>query len=293
MIDYLCENSSNVYGTDIDLGWILRISTLDTKAAQPIDWHLHSALEIVCCAKGKVDYEFESAPSVTLKRGEFIVIPPRLRHRLVHGLDRPSSRFSIFLTPRAQAERLGSLFTPAEYSALIRRLRERQLTPLSAPPVAIPLVTSMPAEITAGLSTDGIRRFQFKARVLAVIAAFADGTNMPTGKDETAIIDEAAAYLRQNLRHRISMDDLVKRIGYGRSRFYELFKSRTGFSPLEWLTRQRVEQARSFLERGSTPAVAMRESGFNDRDFFRCVFRRLVGVSPAEYARTFHQTLLT
>ena len=285
MTDYRAINSFNLSGADLGLNWIPRISTMVMKNAQPIDWHQHSALEIVCCAKGRVDYEFASGRQAKLRRGEFIVIPPRLRHRLIYGLDRPSTRFSIFLSARANAADLQPLLTPAAYRSLVRTLREKSLTPLCAARELLPLVLSLPDEIIAGTTKDPANGFRLKANLLAVIASVVHGTDIVADRDETAIIDEAIAYLRQNLNRRASIDKLIRHIGYGRSRFYELFRSRTGFSPLEWLTRLRVEHARDLLDHHATPTVAMCESGFHDVDFFRTVFRRLVGVTPAEYFR--------
>ena len=59
-----------------------------------------------------------------------------------------------------------------------------------------------------------------------------------------------------------------------------------GVTPIAYLNRYRVRQAKALLEAGdkSITQVAM-EVGFSDSHYFARVFRREVGVSPSSYQR--------
>ncbi|HUJ74577.1 MAG TPA: helix-turn-helix transcriptional regulator, partial [bacterium] len=68
--------------------------------------------------------------------------------------------------------------------------------------------------------------------------------------------------------------------------FIRRFKAATGNTPIEYIQRVRVESAKHALESGSDPVdqVASR-IGYEDVGAFRAVFKRVTGVSPAEYRR--------
>jgi len=70
--------------------------------------------------------------------------------------------------------------------------------------------------------------------------------------------------------------------------FARRFLAEAGTTPLRWLTRQRVLHARRLLEDTdlSVDAVAER-CGFGSATLLRHHFRKVVGVAPADYRRTF------
>ena len=66
------------------------------------------------------------------------------------------------------------------------------------------------------------------------------------------------------------------------------FRSATGMSPADWLTRMRVDRARQLLE---TTALSIdriaTQTGFGTATTLRHHFRRKLGVSPNDYRRRF------
>jgi len=73
--------------------------------------------------------------------------------------------------------------------------------------------------------------------------------------------------------------------------FARRFVAETGTTPLKWVTTQRVLRARTLLEqtRMGIEQIAA-ESGFGTAALLRHHFRRVVGVSPQDYRRTFRTT---
>jgi len=64
------------------------------------------------------------------------------------------------------------------------------------------------------------------------------------------------------------------------------FRKESGITPMDYLRRYRIRQARALLEAGdkSITEVAL-EVGFSGSNYFARVFRREVGVSPSAYRR--------
>lgn len=71
------------------------------------------------------------------------------------------------------------------------------------------------------------------------------------------------------------------------------FKNATGNSMIEYLQRVRVERAKNVLEHTKKSVTdAMYDAGYNDPKAFREVFRKYVGVSPADYKRKYANALV-
>ena len=70
--------------------------------------------------------------------------------------------------------------------------------------------------------------------------------------------------------------------------FTRRFREETGLSPAQWLTRQRVEHARSLLESTDLPVDEIaRQAGFGTAVSLRQHLHAAVGVAPLAYRRTF------
>lgn len=70
--------------------------------------------------------------------------------------------------------------------------------------------------------------------------------------------------------------------------FARRFKAATGFAPLEYVQRLRIEEAKQMLETGDEPIEAIADAvGYQDAASFRRIFKRIVGATPAAYRRRY------
>ena len=66
------------------------------------------------------------------------------------------------------------------------------------------------------------------------------------------------------------------------------FQQATGLSPLEYVHTLRLEEAKQHLETGDEAVEAIAQAvGYEDAAYFSRLFRRKVGLSPAQYRRRF------
>lgn len=86
----------------------------------------------------------------------------------------------------------------------------------------------------------------------------------------------------RNIKH------LAERAGLGTRTFLRRFTTATGLTPGEYQQRLRVARSRERLEftRDSVERIAA-DVGYEDTGGFRRVFKRVIGLSPAEYRRKF------
>ena len=91
-----------------------------------------------------------------------------------------------------------------------------------------------------------------------------------------------------NLTIEHTVPALARRAQMSERTFARRFVAETGTTPLKWVTTQRVLRARTLLEqtRMGIEQIAS-EAGFGTAALLRHHFRRVVGVPPQDYRRTF------
>jgi transcriptional regulator GlxA family with amidase domain len=96
-------------------------------------------------------------------------------------------------------------------------------------------------------------------------------------------------WMARRLDERLTLEDLAGRAAASPRTLTRRFRAQTGLSPLQWLLMARVRRAQELLETTSLPieTVAFR-SGFENASALRERFRRMLGVSPLAYRRTFN-----
>jgi transcriptional regulator GlxA family with amidase domain len=96
------------------------------------------------------------------------------------------------------------------------------------------------------------------------------------------------SYLQANFRDDIPTRALADRAGLGMRTFVRHFKAATGRLPAGYLQALRIEAAKAMLERDARPIQSIScEIGYDDVAFFRGLFKRSTGMTPAEYRSHF------
>ena len=74
----------------------------------------------------------------------------------------------------------------------------------------------------------------------------------------------AVNYINSNLENKISMKELSQIAGVGLTSFFNKFKKEINISPAEYISKQRIELAKSYLDNGGYSLKdAAYSSGFN------------------------------
>ena len=80
---------------------------------------------------------------------------------------------------------------------------------------------------------------------------------------------------------------MTKLSGLAERTFIRRFVKATGLSPLEYVHALRLEEAKQMLETEELSIEAIAEQvGYEDASFFGRLFRRKVGLTPAQYSPT-------
>jgi AraC-like DNA-binding protein len=97
----------------------------------------------------------------------------------------------------------------------------------------------------------------------------------------------ARAFLHDALADKITLDDLATHAGLDKFHLVRAFRAEVGLPPYEYLTHARISKARELLQRGTLVADAAQAVGFCDESQLHRHFRRIVGITPGRFARSF------
>lgn len=107
-------------------------------------------------------------------------------------------------------------------------------------------------------------------------------------KEDTGnVVDAAIHYMRENIENRISIQDVIKYIGYSASRFATLFKQQTGKTPLNYFNQLKIQRSCSLLKNTDMKINQIcYKIGIDDSLYFSRLFSKIMGMSPRDYRET-------
>ncbi|UUX50871.1 helix-turn-helix domain-containing protein [Nisaea acidiphila] len=105
---------------------------------------------------------------------------------------------------------------------------------------------------------------------------------------EDAVISAAQVWLGDNYDQPGALSDAIAGSGLNPRTFNRRFNAATGYAPSAYLQQLRTEEAKQLLETTAMPIVEIAESvGYTDETSFRRLFKKQVGMTPANYRRKF------
>ncbi len=101
------------------------------------------------------------------------------------------------------------------------------------------------------------------------------------------LVRSAMAYLHANFTEAISRRDIAQHVGITEDHLTFCFRQELGTTPIEYLQRYRINQAKRLLKEGPQPITRIAlDVGFSDSGYFSRIFRRETGMSPEQFRRT-------
>lgn len=97
-------------------------------------------------------------------------------------------------------------------------------------------------------------------------------------------IQRVKEYVGDNLDQDISVEDMAEVSGLSTYWFKEKFKKETGLSPADYVSRRKVEEAKTYLttsDESITDIAFM--LGFSSSQYFATVFKKYTGITPTAY----------
>jgi AraC-like DNA-binding protein/ligand-binding sensor protein len=139
-------------------------------------------------------------------------------------------------------------------------------------------------------------RFQAIIQLLNVFATYlvdyASKHALTFTAEDPVAVASAKQFVQANVEEPITLARVVQHVHVSRFYFCKLFKKATGMTLTEYVSRVRVEKAKSLLV---DPSMRISEvvfaAGFGSIPRFNSVFKRHVGMPPTEYRATLRERM--
>ena len=106
------------------------------------------------------------------------------------------------------------------------------------------------------------------------------------GTDGQRVVRKVMAYIHEHYPEPLSRDELADYAGVSPRHLTRSFDEEVGISPITYLNRYRILEAKRLLQRGDRSITEVaREVGFSNSAYFAEMFRRETGVSPRDFQR--------
>ena len=108
---------------------------------------------------------------------------------------------------------------------------------------------------------------------------------MPRPKEhQDAVIEECQVWIAQHYEEQTPVAKMIELSGLTKRTFMRRFAKATGFSPVDYVQNLRIEEAKQLLETTQVPIDEVSaDVGYEDPSYFRKLFKRKAGISPAKY----------
>jgi len=111
------------------------------------------------------------------------------------------------------------------------------------------------------------------------------------GHDDESV-KKAQEFIEKNYHNKISVEQLTSMLAVGRRSFERRFKKATANTVAEYIQRVKIEAAKISLESSRENVnEAMYKVGYTDPKAFRVTFKRITGLSPAEYRNKYNREI--
>jgi len=258
-----------------------------------LEWHRNEGLELSFVEAGQVPFAMEGGRSFLLEPGQLTITRPWQRHR-VGNPNVPASRYH-WLIIDVGVRRPNQSWTWPSWLLYPRRGLQRLTTMLrqNEQPVwrADENIARCYRRIgkAAGLGAtnpEAIARLKILINELIIALAEMLERRRPTLDESLSSSERAIRLFLKDLPGRLdepwTLESMAENCGLGRSRFAACCRQITNVSPMEYLTRCRVDKSARLLVQN--PEMSITETafacGFQSSQYFATVFRQRLGHSP-------------
>lgn len=100
------------------------------------------------------------------------------------------------------------------------------------------------------------------------------------------IVNRVTHYMNENIERNLTIRELAEYAGYSDSYFYRKFTKETGYPPIDYFIRMKINKAAVYLIKTRMTAVQIAgKLGFSNPDYFSRTFKKVVGITVTEFRK--------
>ncbi len=106
------------------------------------------------------------------------------------------------------------------------------------------------------------------------------------GEKKKEYIERSMCYMFEHVHSSLTLEELAQHVHLSKPHFIHLFKQITGYAPIDYYMRLKIQQACQYLDLTEQSVKEVSRSvGIHDPYYFSRVFRKFMGRSPSEYRK--------
>ena len=108
----------------------------------------------------------------------------------------------------------------------------------------------------------------------------------PRARSSEEALLQSIDWMNRHVYQRVTLSELAKDAGMSVPHYASLFRKKTGFSPIDYFLRRKIQQACHLLD--TTPLRVLEVAGtvgFEDTYYFSRLFKQIMGQSPSTYRK--------
>lgn len=254
-----------------DAGYFPHASDHQVERKAGADTHL-----VIACLRGRGWFR-TPAGDRAVKPGDLVWLPANEPHAYGADLEDPwTIGWVHFCGTEAESWRRHIGFSQ-DRASLVSQVTAEGITALKLEQIHLSL--------ERGYSTPDLISTAILLRTALDLAAHAvrnGGATRSASERITAVTE----HLRENLAEAHRLDELAAAAGLSVPHFCALFRRQTGYAPIDFLIRQRIQRACRLLDTTEeSVAVIAAQVGYEDAYYFTRCFRRIVGCPPRTYRK--------
>lgn len=246
--------------------------------------HSQRTWELDLIVKGRGKRKIGTSDYQPFDEGEVVLLRPDVEHEWI-------------FEPSTEIENITVIFSDnwlTKIAATFPEMRTVIETLMTLPPAVLlsGQLRKRIAESLKNMTTQSApQRLPSLLEILVIISQSSDFKTITTQNNESLAqqrIKKMDIFVRCNYARNITLDDIARHVGINRSSLCSLCKRLTGQTVVEHLTAVRIAQAKQFLLVSDDSVKKICYAvGFNDFPHFCRVFKRVVGVSPGEFRKSY------
>ncbi|MBS4219258.1 helix-turn-helix transcriptional regulator [Bacillus sp. FJAT-49711] len=255
-----------------------------------MDYHVHKDVEIMYVINGECIVETLSE-SISLKKGDFILLDSNIPHRLIVGAEQPCRMLNVEFS---FIERSGSF--PSIREMALENTALSEFLQMNIPY----LILKDPNEIyhtlkNLVLESDKKEDKQIMvhlllSQLLIQIARMAveDRKIKKENQQANLYVNQTIEFLHHNYDRDLKLEDIGRAVNLHPGYLHRIFKKIMNCTIMEYLSTLRMEKAKALLAHTDIPIIEISQYiGINSSQYFSQLFKRHASMTPVDFRRTF------
>ncbi len=209
---------------------------------------------------------------ITLSANSYYILPKEVAHRYGSSPRDPWSIYWVHFTGET-ADLLYARFAPNRHTA----------PSIPYDDLHIRLFDSLFNLLENELNQQEVELLYIRLIQFLSLFAYGDKIRIKPSNDRIAA---SIAFMKQHLEKNLTVTNLAGQANYSVSRYSELFRDRTGYSPIQYFLRLKIQWSCQYLYFTQMNIKEIcKKIGFDDPYYFSRMFKKQMHLSPIQYRK--------